>query len=207
MPSPSAVDGADDDDDDDEEEQVGDREEEEASQRTSEQSWGRRGWSEAEWRQWNSFYAWGPGPSGGGGSTQGNGAGPSSSIEGSAAPTAPQVSQGDPWWTSQGGDPWIGGDDRRHGGGGQDKIQVLEYSGEDDRDGLKAKGCIRKVEAWRRVTRLSRGKQALMLYNSLSGGPGAMLRSWTCPSWTPTMGWRSSCRGSRTSTWTGRSPR
>ena len=61
------------------------------------------------------------------------------------------------------------GDDRRHGGGGQDKIQVPEYSGEDDRDGLKAKGYIRKVEAWRRVTRLSRGKQALMLYNSLSG--------------------------------------
>ena len=63
----------------------------------------------------------------------------------------------------------MGSDDRRHGGGGHDKIQVPEYSGEDDRDGLKAKGYIRKVEAWRRVTRLSRGKQALMLYNSLSG--------------------------------------
>ena len=63
----------------------------------------------------------------------------------------------------------MGSDDRRHGGGGHDKIQVPEYSGEDDRDGLKAKGYIRKVEAWRRVTRLSRGKQALMLYNSLAG--------------------------------------
>ena len=63
----------------------------------------------------------------------------------------------------------MGGDDRRHGGGGQDKIQVPEYSGEDDRDGLKAKGHIQKVEAWRRVTRLSGGKQALMLYNSLPG--------------------------------------
>ena len=113
--------------------------------------------------------SWGPGPSGEGGSAQGNGQGPSSSIEGSAAPTAPQVSQGDPWWTTSGGDPWMGSDDRRHGGGGHDKIQVPEYSGEDDRDGLKAKGYIRKVEAWRRVTRLSRGKQALMLYNSLAG--------------------------------------
>ena len=49
------------------------------------------------------------------------------------------------------------GDNRRHGGGGQDKIQVPEYSGEDDRDGLKARGYIRKV------TPLSRGKQARML--------------------------------------------
>ena len=64
---------------------------------------------------------------------------------------------------------WQEGDDRRNGGGAHDKIQAPEHSGEDDRDGLKAKGYIRKVEAWRRVTRLSRGKQALMLYNSLSG--------------------------------------
>ncbi|CAK9061620.1 unnamed protein product [Durusdinium trenchii] len=55
------------------------------------------------------------------------------------------------------------------GAGGQDKIQVPEYNGEDDRDGLKAKGYIRKIEAWRRVTRLTRPKQALMLYNNLTG--------------------------------------
>lgn len=141
------------------------------SERTSERSWEKREWSEAEWRQWHSYYAWGATPSGGGGggSVQGNGPGPSSSLEGSAAPTAPRGSQGDPWWTSPGGDPWQGGDDRRGGSGGHDKIQVPEYSGEDDRDGVKAKGYIRKVDAWRRVTRLARNKQALMLYNSLSG--------------------------------------
>ena len=34
---------------------------------------------------------------------------------------------------------------------------------------MKAKGYIRKIEAWRRVTRLTRPKQALMLYNNLTG--------------------------------------
>ena len=107
MPSPSAVDGAD--DGEGEGKRVEDREEA-GSQRTSEKSWERRGWSEEEWRQWNSFYVWG------GGGTQANA---SSSVEGSAAPTPPHNSQIDPWWTSQSGDPWMGG------GGGHDKIQVL----------------------------------------------------------------------------------
>ena len=54
------------------------------------------------------------------------------------------VAHGDPWWGVQ-GDPWQGPDERR-GGGGQDKIQVPECSGEDDHDGLKAKGYLRKIE-------------------------------------------------------------
>lgn len=43
------------------------------SMRTSERSWERREWSEAEWKQWNSYYVWGAAPSGGGGSVQKNG--------------------------------------------------------------------------------------------------------------------------------------
>ena len=57
----------------------------------------------------------------------------------SAAPTAPREVGHDPWWGSQ-GDAWQGQEERRGGAGGQDKIQIPEYSGEDDRDGLKAKG-------------------------------------------------------------------
>ena len=55
------------------------------------------------------------------------------------------------------------------GQGGSDKISVPEFTGEDDKDGLKARGYLRKVEAWRRVTRTRPQKQALMLYNALSG--------------------------------------
>lgn len=49
------------------------------------------------------------------------------------------------------------------------KIQVPEYSGEDGCDGMKAKGYIRKIDDWQRVTRLPKPKQALVLYNNLSG--------------------------------------
>ena len=55
------------------------------------------------------------------------------------------------------------------GSGGTDKISVPEFSGEDDRDGGKAKSYLRKVQAWRRVTRLKPHKQALVLYNALTG--------------------------------------
>ena len=124
----------------------------------TERSWG--GWSEQEWKRWNAYYAWSA-PSGDPGVGSGDGAGATSSLgpTASAAPTAPQGIGHDPWWGNQ-GDPWQGHEDRRSGAGGQDKIQVPEYNGEDDRDGLKAKGYIRKIEAWRRVTRLTRPKRA-----------------------------------------------
>ena len=104
---------------------------------------------------------WNAGPSNGG-------TVPGSSAEQSAsAPTAPIGPPQDPWWLRQ-GDPWVAHEDRR-AGGGQDKIQVPQSTEEDDRDGMKAKGYIRKVEAWTRVTRLPKPKQALVLYNNLSG--------------------------------------
>ena len=90
-------------------------------------------------------------------------------------------SSSDPWADSGGGVP----DDEhlqdqaehqswslrgsQQGAGGNDKISVPEFSGEDDKDGLKARGYLRKIEAWRRVTRLAPEKQALVLYNGLTG--------------------------------------
>ena len=46
---------------------------------------------------------------------------------------------------------------------------VPEFTGEEDREGSKARSYQRKIEAWRRVTRLKPNKQALVLYNELSG--------------------------------------
>ena len=75
----------------------------------------------------------------------------------------------DPW---QWRDPWSG----YHGenyteerGGGADKIVAPEFSAEEDREGVKARGYLRKIEAWRRVTRIKPYKQALVLYNALTG--------------------------------------
>ena len=53
--------------------------------------------------------------------------------------------------------------------GAPTRSQIPEFSAEDDKEGLKARGYLRKIEAWRRVTRLKPTKQALMLYNSLTG--------------------------------------
>ena len=80
-------------------------------------------------------------------------------------------------WASTAEDPWRWQDPwssaappaTSEGHGGTDKIAVPEFSGEDDKDGIKARGYLRKIEAWRRVTRLRPAKQALMLYNSLTG--------------------------------------
>ena len=85
-------------------------------------------------------------------------------------PTGEQVgSQSDPWWEHQ-GDPWVQPRrDEDRGGGGADKIPVPEFSGEEDKDGMLTRGYLRKVEAWRRVSRLKPAKQALMLYNHLTG--------------------------------------
>ena len=127
-------------------------------------------WTQEEWRQWNeAYYAnrsdEGGRPTGNGAAASGLGASAAASGETASNPRLPQY---DAWLHS---DPWSRAsyEPSRGGGGGQDKIQVPEYTGEEDRDGLKARGYLRKVEAWKRVTRLPVSKQALMLYNSLSG--------------------------------------
>ena len=115
-------------------------------------SWNR--WTDEEWRQWNAYYT----------VTTWNGHAADSSVAPPSSSTTgnPGV---DPW--QQGvGDPWSKSEDHRGSGAAQDKIQVPEFSGEDDRDGGKAKSYLRKVEAWKRVTRLPMRKQALMLYNN-----------------------------------------
>ena len=142
-------------------------------------SWPR--WSDEDWRRWNeSWWGWGDGAAfphsadfqepyeynSSGTHARGWVGGQSTSQNSSTA------SRGvDPW---QGGsDPWSG---HQGGGshyetrtGGNDKIVVPEFNGEDDREGGKTRGYLRKVEAWRRVTRLPPQKQALILYNSLDG--------------------------------------
>ena len=131
-------------------------------------------WSEDDWRLWNA------------------GQWPTRAMA-SPTPTVYEASDGaeqqagtrqrTSWWSSSTAttwedpwtrwrDPWSSGrsdevlDER---GGGTDKIAVPEFSGEDDRDGCKAKSYLRKVQAWRRVTRLKPHKQALVLYNGLFG--------------------------------------
>ena len=123
-------------------------------------SWGR--WTAEEWRQWNSYYA-----------VKGSGTASNGGEEPREAPTSSTTSANprgsDPWQLGP-NDPWSRSEEGRGGGGAaQDKIQVPEFNGEDDRDGGKAKSYLRKVEAWRRVTRLPTRKQALMLYNNLAG--------------------------------------
>ena len=74
----------------------------------------------------------------------------------------------DPWletdpWDRQ----WTRRDDDRTGG--SDKIAVPEFTGEEDKEGVLTRGYLRKVSAWQRMTRLRPTKQALALYNNLSG--------------------------------------
>ena len=69
--------------------------------------------------------------------------------------------------TPPGGDGSASRDDDRVGG--SDKISVPEFSREDGKDGMVTRGYLRKVAAWRRMTRLRPNKQALALYNSLTG--------------------------------------
>eukprot|EP00438_Fugacium_kawagutii_P026759 Skav216449 [mRNA] locus=scaffold50:462658:469839:- [translate_table: standard] len=70
------------------------------------------------------------------------------------------------------GDPWAQPQQERRDDdrtGGSDKITVPEFSGDDDKDGLVTRGYLRKVAAWQRMTRLRPAKQALALYNNLTG--------------------------------------
>ena len=75
--------------------------------------------------------------------------------------------QGNGSWRESSAWSWV--EEERDRGGGADKILVPEFSAEGDRDGVKAQGYLRKVEAWRRVAKVKSHKQALMLYNHLSG--------------------------------------
>lgn len=67
-------------------------------------------------------------------------------------------SQSDPWTS------WSKSQTEDRGPGGSDKIVVPEFDGGDD-----ARSYLRKVQAWKRVTRMRPQKQALLLYNSLTG--------------------------------------
>eukprot|EP00435_Cladocopium_sp_Y103_P029729 s4082_g7.t1 len=107
------------------------------------------------WRaRWSSWNAWPP--------TSTTPSGGFDSVSRAAPFTSdPWQSQGDPWGVGTSRD-----DDRV---GGSDKIAVPEFSGEDDKDGLVTRGYLRKVAAWQRMTRLRPNKQALALYNNLTG--------------------------------------
>ena len=80
--------------------------------------------------------------------------------------------------------------------GGSDKIVVPEFSGEEDRL------LEEKIEAWQRVTRLKANKQALVLYNNLTG------KAWRdtedSPPWTTPTAWIATWHGSPSATWTRR---
>ena len=115
-------------------------------------------WTDAEWDEWmarrRTWYSWPPTtttPSGGDGSASRD----------AFVSSDPWQSQGDPWGASANRE-----DDRM---GGSDKISVPEFSGEDDKDGMVTRGYLRKVAAWRRMTRLRPNKQALALHNNLTG--------------------------------------
>ena len=115
-------------------------------------------WTDAEWDEWmarrRTWHSWPPTtttPSGGDGSASRD----------AFVSSDPWQSQGDPWGASANRE-----DDRM---GGSDKISVPEFSGEDDKDGMVTRGYLRKVAAWRRMTRLRPNKQALALYNNLTG--------------------------------------
>ena len=128
------------------------------------------GWSTEDWRLWN-LGLWNSGASTSPAPTvyddewqTGNG-GRTTWWTSSTASADPWASWRDPWSTWRSED----GHEERTGGGGSDKIVAPEFNGEDDRDGIKARGYLRKVQAWKRVTRLKPAKQALVLYNSLTG--------------------------------------
>ncbi|CAJ1346774.1 unnamed protein product [Effrenium voratum] len=59
------------------------------------------------------------------------------------------------------GRAWSWVEEERDRGGGADKILVPEFLAESDRDGVKAWGYLRKVEAWRRAAKVKGHKQAV----------------------------------------------
>ena len=149
------------------------------------------GWTDEDWRLWNSgqWRAQDGADSPHGteyhdlGNEHGDGRGNADQVRRRSSSwwSSTASPQDDPWqrWS----DPWNRQDTWSASGhgwrgstesseqrvGGQDKISVPEFTAEEDKDGGKAKSYLRKIEAWRRVTRLPPQKQALMLYNGLSG--------------------------------------
>ena len=122
-------------------------------------------WSEEDWRLWNE------------GRWLGEAASPISADfhevhEGRSNATWANVGGGNRTASrtesavSRWADPWDGWNDpwtnshrsnsnyEARAGGGNDKIIVPEFTGEDDKEGGKTRGYLRKVDAWRRVTRL-----------------------------------------------------
>ena len=131
---------------------------------------GSRQWSAEEWQAW--YESWWAGGSHttrsqSGRQSEGTVSGPQGHRDGGQWTST--AASTDPW---QWRDPWSnyqGETYHEERGGGADKIVVPEFSAEEDREGGKARGYLRKIEAWRRVTRIKPHKQALALYNSLTG--------------------------------------
>ena len=131
---------------------------------------GSRQWSAEEWQAW--YESWWAGGSHttrsqSGRQSEGTVSGPHGHRDGGQWTST--AASTDPW---QWRDPWSnyqGETYHEERGGGADKIVVPEFSAEEDREGVKARGYLRKIEAWRRVTRIKPHKQALVLYNSLTG--------------------------------------
>ena len=119
-------------------------------------------WTAEEWQRWydqrNAWHSWEP-PT----TTTPSGMAGSASQAAAQARSDPWMTNSDPWSSAPAGDKR---DDDRSGG--SDKISVPEFSGE-DKDCLVTRGYLRKVNAWRRMTRLRPSKQALALYNALTG--------------------------------------
>ena len=121
-------------------------------------------WTEDEWDAWNAWWTRPPSTS------------ERSSGETTRAQPPGNNSGPDPWWNAK-GDPWAPGWGEEStaipagGGGGSDKITVPEFDGEEQsgHEGSRARGYLRKVNAWKRLTRIKPAKQALALYNHLSG--------------------------------------
>ena len=134
-------------------------------------------WSEEDWRRWNAGRWYEARSQEGGTSETRHGTSEQGSQGGKGGERRQSVvttTATDPWSNR---DPWTGWNPQTrgehyydgNGSGGTDKITVPEFSAEEDRDGTKARGYLRKIAAWKRVTRIKPDKQALVLYNGLSG--------------------------------------
>ena len=134
-------------------------------------------WSEEDWRLWNAGRWYDARSQGGSTSETRHGTSEQGSQGGNGGEQRQSVmttTATDPWSYR---DSWTGWNPRPrgenyydgNGSGGTDKITVPEFSAEEDRDGNKARGYLRKIAAWKRVTRIKPNKQALVLYNGLSG--------------------------------------
>ena len=141
---------------------------------SSQRQWQR--WTDEDWRLWNAgrWAGWSGSnaPSTGdanddSGDTTEHASREDTSRRGTKS-TDPWNAWKDPWNRSSLGSQRDDAVDERVGGA-SDKIVVPEFTGEEDKEGSKTRSYLRKIEAWRRVTRLKPNKQALVLYNGLTG--------------------------------------